>query len=71
MKIREWWMRRSGYAKTVAILFVLLVLQFGLCGVLNPNEELGGSAIQGVFLTITFLLLIAVLVAWMLSALFQ
>jgi hypothetical protein len=70
MKIPGWWKRRSGYAKTIALLVVLLILQFGLCGVLNSNEEFGGSTIQGIFLIVTLVLLIVVFVAWLINALF-
>jgi hypothetical protein len=70
MKVPEWWKRRSGYAKTVAMLVALLILQFGLCGVWNSNEEFGGSAIQGIVLIVTLVLLIVVLVAWLINALF-
>jgi hypothetical protein len=70
MKIPGWWKRRSGYAKTAAMLAVLLVLQFGMCGVLPSNAEFGGSAIQGISFVITLLLLIVVLVAWLFNALF-
>jgi hypothetical protein len=71
MIISGWWKRRSGYAKTAAMLAVLLVLQFGLCGVLNSNEEFGGSIIQGIFLVVTLVLMFAVLVAWLINALSQ
>jgi len=70
LEIQGWWKRRSGYAKTAAMLVVLLILQFGLCGVLNPSAEFGGSAIQSILFIVTFVLLIAVLVAWLLNALF-
>jgi multisubunit Na+/H+ antiporter MnhB subunit len=70
MKIPGWWKRRSGYAKTVAMLVVLLILQFGLCGVLNSNNEFGGGAIQGIVFIVTFALLIVVLVAWLINTLF-
>jgi len=70
MSIRSWWERRIGFSKTVAMLVVLLILQFGLCGVLNPSAEFGGSAIQSILFIVTFVLLIAVLVAWLLNALF-
>jgi hypothetical protein len=70
MKIPGWWKRRSGYAKTAAMLAVLLVLQFGMCGVLPSNAEFGGSAIQGISFVITLLLLIVVLVAWLINALY-
>jgi hypothetical protein len=71
MKIPGWWKRRSGYAKTATMLAVLLVLQFGLCGVLNSNEEFGGNIIQGIFLAVTLVLMFAVLVAWLINALSQ
>jgi hypothetical protein len=63
-------MKISGYAKTIAMLVVLLILQFGLCGVLPSNAEFGGSAIQGIFFIVTLVLLIVVLVAWLINALF-
>jgi hypothetical protein len=53
------------------MLAVLLVLQFGLCGVLNSNEEFGGNIIQGIFLAVTLVLMFAVLVAWLINALSQ
>jgi hypothetical protein len=70
MKIPGWWKRRSGYAKTVAMLVVLLILQLGLCGVLPSNEEFGGSATQAILFIVTLLLLIAVFVAWLINELF-
>lgn len=70
LEIQGWWKRRSGYAKTAAMLVVLLILQFGLCGVLNSNEEFSGSAIQGISFIVTLVLLIVVLVAWLINALF-
>ena len=70
MKVPDWWKRRCGYAKTVAMLVALLILQFGLCGVLNSNEEFGGSAIQGILFIVTLVLLIVVLVAWLINALY-
>jgi hypothetical protein len=54
-----WWKRQSGYARTVVVLAVLLVLQFSLCAVLPSNGGFGGSAIQ-----------IVVFVARLLKALF-
>ena len=70
MKVPEWWKSRSGYAKTAAMLVILLILQFGLCGVLNSNEAFGRSTIQGIFFIVTLVLLIVVLVAWLINALF-
>ena len=70
MKISGWWEQRSGHAKTVAVLAVLLVLQIGLCAVL-PAE--GGFPVGGGFLLIvfigTFALLIAVLLSWLIRSL--
>jgi hypothetical protein len=65
-----WWKRQSGYARTVVVLAVLLVLQFSLCAVLPSNGGFGGSAIQTILVLVTLALLIVVFVARLLKALF-
>jgi hypothetical protein len=70
MKMPGWWEQRSGYAKTVAALAVLLVLQIGICAVL-PAEggfPVGGGVLFVVFIG-TFVLFIAALLAWLVSSL--
>ena len=66
-----WWKRRSGDAKTAAVLAMLLVLQVGLCAVFPFNEEFGRSVVQGIIFLVTLASLIGVLVVWLLKALFR
>jgi len=70
MKMPGWWDRRSGWAKTVAVLSMLLFVQISLCAVLPSNEEFGRSALLAILFIATLALLIAVLVAWLFTSLF-
>jgi hypothetical protein len=69
MKVPGWWKLRSGHAKAVPILALLLVLECGLCATSIPLES--GSPVEGALLVvsiITFVMFMIALISWLVDS---
>jgi hypothetical protein len=69
MKAPGWWKLRSGHAKAVTVLALLLVLEFGLCAVFPLEGRFPAESILLAVSLATFVLLIVVLISWFVRSL--